>query len=130
LIQIVSSIRHFEVPTFMRKASIFVLPSLKEGMPFTLLEALACGRTVVGSDIAGINNVITHGENGFLVPAKDSGRLSKAISSLLEDPDLRKRLGRNARQAMVEKYDWNVIAGKMEKVYRDLLEGWVYRAKA
>ena len=56
-----------------------MLPSLNEGMPYTLLEAMACGKAVIGSDISGINDVIVHGKTGLLVPPKDTQALASAI---------------------------------------------------
>jgi len=110
-----------EISRLIGNASIYVLPSLKEGMPYALLEAMACGKPVVGSDIPGINDVITHGENGILVPPRNPEALADAIMLLLEDKSLRRKLGQNARQLMVEKYSWNTISEKIEKVYKEAL---------
>jgi glycosyltransferase involved in cell wall biosynthesis len=110
-----------EIPLILNKASIFVLPSLNEGMPYALLEAMACAKPVVGSDIPGINNVVTHRRNGLLVPPRDPVALANAISILLEDENLRRELGRNARQLMVERYSWEGIAKEVEEVYREAL---------
>ena len=112
---------HSELPYLISAASICVLPSLKEGMPYALLEAMACGKPVVGSDIPGINDVITHGENGILVPPKNPKALADAIMLLLEDENLRMKLGQNARRLMVEKYSWDTISEKIEKVYNEAL---------
>lgn len=108
-----------QIAEILQKASLFALPSLREGMPFALLEAMACGAPVVGSDISGINDVIVHGQNGFLVPPKNSTTLADVILELLGDEDLRRIIGRNARQLMVEKYSWNTITSKIEKAYNE-----------
>lgn len=110
-----------ELPALIGTASVCVLPSLKEGMPYALLEAMACGKAVVGSDISGINDVITHGVNGILVPPKNPKALADALIQLLEDKGLRRKLGWNARQLMVEKYSWQMIAEKIEKVYYEAI---------
>ena len=110
-----------EIPILMNKASIYVLPSLKEGMPYALLEAMACGKAVIGSDISGINGVITHETNGIIVPPRDPEALANAIMLLLEDKNLRMKLGHNARRLMVEKYDLNMTSQKIEKVYGEAM---------
>jgi glycosyltransferase involved in cell wall biosynthesis len=109
------------IPTLMNKASVYVLPSLNEGMPYVLLEAMACGKSVIGSDISGINDVITHGRNGLLVPPRNPVAFADAVSALLENESLRKEFGRNARQLMVEKYNWEAIAKQVEEVYAEAI---------
>jgi len=93
-----------------------------EGMPYALLEAMACGRPVIASNIPGIKDVITNEENGILIPTRDPVALANAILRLMEDHSLRLRLGKNARQLMIENYDWRIIAEKMEKVYNEVTE--------
>ncbi len=110
-------LRHEEIPTIINKASIYVLPSLQEGMPYVLLEAMACGKAVIGSDISGINDVITHEVNGLLVPPRNAKALNDAILKLLNNKKLREKLGLNARQLMIEKYSWTAIRKKVEKLY-------------
>lgn len=111
-----------KLPSIISSCSICVLPSLKEGMPFMLLEAMACGRPVIGSDIPGINDVISHGENGILVPPKNSEALADAIMLLMENKELRNRLGRNARQFVIKNYSWDVITEKIEIVYNEAMQ--------
>ncbi|MEM3906770.1 glycosyltransferase family 4 protein [Saccharolobus sp.] len=110
-----------KLPSLLGSAQLYVLPSLKEGMPYALLEAMSCGLPVVGSNIPGINDVIINGENGFLVPVKNSEALADAILTLLSDAKLRRKLGQNARKLIVEKYDWNKIVEKVEKVYYEAI---------
>jgi glycosyltransferase involved in cell wall biosynthesis len=110
------------IELFLNKATVYVLPSLREGMPWALLEAMACGKPVVGSDISGINDVITNGQNGFLVPPMDPEALANAILQLLNDEKLRRRLSQNARQLMAEKYSWDIISKRIEKVYSEAME--------
>ncbi len=110
-----------EVANLLSRSNFFVFPSLKEGMPRAILEAMACGKPVLGSDISGIKDVIIHRENGLIVPPRDSKALANAIMLLLEDDNLRRELGRNARKLMVEKYDWNIIGEKIEQVYYDAI---------
>lgn len=122
LVEFSPAVKHDIVPELLNRASIVVLPSLKEGMPFVLLEAMACGKPVIGSDIPGINNVITRGQNGLLVLPRNPKALANSILTLLNDEILRRRLGRNARQLMVKKYSWDTIASRIEKVYYEAIE--------
>ena len=111
-----------KLPYIISTASIYVLPSLKEGMPFALLEAMSCGKAVIGSDIPGINDIITHEKNGILVPPRNSTALADAILMMLKNEELRKQLGKCARRLMVENYSWKKIGEKIERVYYDNLE--------
>jgi glycosyltransferase involved in cell wall biosynthesis len=117
-----SRVPHSEIPRLIGVASICALPSVKEGMPYVLLEAMSCGKSVIGSDISGINDVITHGKNGILVPPENPEALANAIILLLENKSLRTKLGQNARQLMVEKYSWDVITKKIEKAYYETIK--------
>lgn len=110
-----------QVADILGTASIFVLPSLKEGMPNSLLEAMASGLAVVGSDISGIKALVTHDKNGLLVPPKNCHALSKAILELLENPDLRSKMGQNARLYIVKTHSWNTIISDIECIYNEAL---------
>jgi len=111
-----------EVAKVLGKAAVFVFPSLKEGLPLSVLEAMACGVPVIGSDIPGISDVVTHGKNGLLVSPRNPKALANAVLILLNDKNLTRRLGQNARRLMAEKYSWNVITDKIEKVYYEAIE--------
>jgi len=89
------------LPEYMRRSRICVLPSLYEGHPKVLIEAMACGRPVVGTDVPGIRELISHGKTGWLcVPAAQD--LEAAIRRLLSDADLCVRLGRAARAFVLD----------------------------
>src|SRR5207302_4809427 len=78
-----------------QQASLCVVPSLYENCPYTLLEAMACGKPVVATRVGGIPEVVEEGITGHLVPARDPAKLAAAIERLLRDPGERRRLGRN-----------------------------------
>jgi len=111
------AINHVEVANILSKSSIFVFPSLKEGMPRALLEAMACGTAVIGSNVSGIKDIVRHECNGILVPPRDPVALTDAILTLLKDENLRRFLGQNARELMVKKYNWDKVTDKLEEVY-------------
>lgn len=115
------AIDHDKVSYFLGNASIFVLPSLKEGMPYSLLEAMSSGTAVVGTDISGVNDLIVHGQNGLLVPVKDPCALADAIMILLTDKNLRERLGNAARNHIIESFSWDVIIKKVEALYTECI---------
>ena len=77
-------------------ADVFVLPSLEEGTPLVLAEAMGCGLPVVASRVGGTPEVVRDGEEGLLVPARDVAALAQALSRLIEDGELRERMGRRA----------------------------------
>ena len=79
-------------------ADVFVLPSLHEGMPLAALEAMEAALPVVATRVTGSEEVVVHGETGLLVPAQDPPALTRALSAVLADPDLRARLGREGRR--------------------------------
>jgi glycosyltransferase involved in cell wall biosynthesis len=106
-----------EVAEVLGKAAVFVFPSLKEGLPLSVLEAMACGLPVVGSNISGIDEIIIDRRNGFLVPPKNPQALAEAALTLLNDENLRKRIGLNARQQMMKEHSWDTLIGKVEKIY-------------
>jgi len=115
------SVDRSEVARVLSESAVFAFPSLREGLPLSVLEAMACGVPVVGSHISGIGDVVTHGQNGLLVPARNPEALVNAALTLLGDESLRKRLGQNARQLMIEKYSWDMIIKKIEKVYYEAI---------
>jgi glycosyltransferase involved in cell wall biosynthesis len=86
-----------ELPSFLNRAKIFVLPSHYEGHPKSLIEAMACGLPVVGADSPGIREVIQHGKTGLLC-STDPDSIRAAVLRLLNDPPLREQLGLNARK--------------------------------
>jgi glycosyltransferase involved in cell wall biosynthesis len=111
------ALNHVEVASILSKSSIFVFPSLKEGMPRALLETMACGAAVIGSNVSGIKDIIRHERNGILVPPRDPVALANAILTLLRDENLRRFLGQNARELMIKKYNWDKVTDKLEDVY-------------
>jgi glycosyltransferase involved in cell wall biosynthesis len=95
---------------------VFVFPSLVEGMPLTLLEAMATGMPVVTTNTCGMADVVENDVNGLLVPAADAVKLSKEIERLCQSTDLRKRLGLAGQETM-RRYTWGRVTEQMEKVF-------------
>ena len=110
-----------DVPQVLAALDLFVLPSLYEGLPLTLLEAMAVGRPVIATDVPGNRDPIRHGETGWLVPSRDPAALAAALGALLADPGERERLGRNARAAALAR---PTVADQVKQIaglYREVL---------
>ncbi|MEX0833886.1 MAG: glycosyltransferase [Actinomycetota bacterium] len=104
----------------MRAFDVFALPSLFEGMPLSLLEAMALGLPVVSTVAGGVPEVIGDGDDGILVPVRDSARLAAALSELLGDPDRRESLGKSA-SVRAEAFGIAEMVRRTEYVYREAL---------
>lgn len=87
-----------DLPKIMAMTDIVVLPSLTEGMPFTIIEAMAYGKPVVASAVGGIPEVVEHQKTGLLVPPKDPKRLAEALLKLVDDEQLRAQMGEAGRR--------------------------------
>ena len=109
-----------ELPGILNEHELLVLPSLWEGMPKTLLEAMSCGLPVVGTDVAGIKEVIEDGENGVLCDT-DSDSIREAIIRVMEDEGLRQTLARNARKTIEERFSLAKLIDKELELYTQLL---------
>jgi glycosyltransferase involved in cell wall biosynthesis len=97
-----------DLPQLLNQASVFILPSYYEGHPKALLEAMACGLPVIGTDVSGIREIIKHGENGWLC-GTDAMQIRQALETVLGDRGLQKRLGVNARQTVLDHFSLDRI---------------------
>lgn len=104
-----------ELREIVSKASVVVIPSLTEGLPLALLEAMSCGKPVVASKLAGIEEVVIQRKNGLLVRPRSSMGLADALLELLSDRRLRTALGQEGRRLMVREYDWSVVVPKLHR---------------
>ena len=94
-----------DVRPFLAETSVYVLPSYHEGMPRTVLEAMSMGRPIVTTDAPGCRETVVEGENGYLVPIKDSRALSQAMERFLIDPSLIAAMGQQSRRFAEERFD-------------------------
>lgn len=100
-------------------SDIVVLPSYREGLPKSLIEACAIGRPIVTTDVPGCREVVKHGINGFLVPPKDFINLSTSIEKLIIDSELRRTMGLNSRQMAIEMFSINDVIDKTFFIYHE-----------
>ncbi len=110
-----------DTPQLLGMLDVFVLPSLFEGLPVVLIEAMAAGCCVVATRIGGIEEVVTDRVDGILVEARNASALAAALRELIANPGLRKRLGDAARRRAAEEFSVHTMIKKTEDVYRHLL---------
>jgi teichuronic acid biosynthesis glycosyltransferase TuaC len=117
-VQFVGRQSRMEVAEAMRRCSVFVLPSRNEGLGCVYLEAMSCGKPVIGCHGQGIDEVIEHRRNGWLVPAEGLEELVQGLSALLSSPDLCMRIGTAARQTILERFTLSHQAQHLVRIYR------------
>ena len=104
------------------QAHVAVLPSRREGLPKSLLEAAACGRALIATDVPGCREITRNGINGVLVPPDDAGALANAIESLMNDGALRAQFAGASRKIAVSEYSSERVATEVTNLYSRLLE--------
>lgn len=109
-----------DVAGFWAGVHVAVLPSRREGLPKSMIEAAACGRPMIASDVPGCREVVTS-ETGLLVAVDDPATLADAMANLASAPDLRRRLGAAARSRAIERFSSTQIATQTVALYRELL---------
>ncbi|MFC2163454.1 glycosyltransferase family 4 protein [Acidobacteriota bacterium] len=110
-----------DVPQLVSRFDVFVLPSLWEGLPYSLLEAAALGKPVVASDIDGVRELIKHEQTGLLVPPRQPLLLADAVVRLLRDRDYALRLGQNLKTAVQNTYTLDRMVSQVQTLYLKLL---------
>ena len=110
-----------DIAEILACSHIAVLPSYGEGMPKTLLEAAACGRPIVATDVSGCRDVVHHGGNGLLVPVRDARALADAILALAGDPARRAAMGAEGRRRAETEFAAERINEETLRVYERAL---------
>jgi len=111
-----------DVPAAMAAMDLFVLPSYREGMPVSILEAMASGKPVVATNIRGCREEVVHGVTGLLVPPKDPAALAHAIVQVLSNPALAAKMGAEGRERAVKLFDESQVLERQVDAYRRLVE--------
>lgn len=110
-----------DVPEVLGACDLFTLPSIQEGFPMVILEALAAGKAVIASEVGAIPDVIRHGDTGLLVPPGDADALADALCLLIEDQKARRRLGQSGHKLVREVYDFERTVGQYDDLYQNVL---------
>lgn len=111
-----------DMPMVYAEAHVACLPSYREGLPKSLLEAAACGLPIVSTDVPGCREAVIHGETGLLVPPRDAPALAQALRRLLEDADLRRTMGDAGRRLAERDFSLENSVAQTLALYRDLLK--------
>jgi len=115
-VNFIGQIENDEIPKYMAAADIFVLPSLSEGFPGVVLEAMASGLPIVATKVRGLPEIVKDGENGFLVEPENPGQIAEKALALLGGDKLREKISNNNKEK-AKGYSWEKVIDKIEKAY-------------
>ena len=121
-VHFLSGLSYAELAACYAHCEMFALPSKGEGFGLVYLEAMACGKPVIGGAHGGAPEVIDDGKTGYLVPHGDAAQLATAIETLLADPALEQEMGRRGRQRVENEFRFSVFAKSFRKILRELCE--------
>ena len=119
--KIITYVKHQKkISTFLKKSTIIVLPSYREGFPKILMEAAACGRPVVTTNVPGCKDAIIKNITGILVPPRNHLLLAKAIKNLCDNRKKLETIGKAARKHALKNFDVNHVVSKHLYIYKSL----------
>ena len=118
-ITIMNFIPNSKLPEIYQNSDVFVLPSINEGVPRTILEAMACGLPIVCTELPQLINIVEG--CGSLVPLRDPQALAEAISKIISDKERAQKLGENGRKKVVENYSWEDTVKRTINLYEGLI---------
>jgi glycosyltransferase involved in cell wall biosynthesis len=113
--------RREDMPSVLAQAHIVCLPSYREGLPKSLLEAASCGRPIVTTDVPGCREVVLDGHNGILVQVRNPSALADALAKLLAEPELRLQMGLRGRERVMREFSQEIIVKRVLAIYRKVL---------
>ena len=108
------------IPSVLKAADIYVCSSIAEASPISVWEAMSMEKAIVSTDVGDVAQFIKDGENGFVVPAKNASAMAEKTRLLIENADLRKRFGTNARKIAIKYLDVDICAKKHAEFYREI----------
>jgi rubrerythrin len=111
-----------DIAKVFAQSAIMCLPTYKEGLPKVLLEAAACGLPIVTTDACGCRDVVRQEENGLLVPVRSTVELAEALQRLIEDPELRRKMGLRGREIAVSEFAVEKVVAETMSLYQELLQ--------
>lgn len=110
-----------DMPWILIQSHIVCLPSYREGLPKSLLEAASCGRPIVTTDVPGCREIVHDGDNGLLVEARNAAALADALAKLLANPELRQQMGQRGRERVLNEFSQEIIVAQVLTLYREVL---------
>jgi glycosyltransferase involved in cell wall biosynthesis len=110
-----------DIPELLARCDLFVLPSLYEGFPLSILEAMAAGKPVVATAVGGTPEAVIDGVTGYLVPSGDVPALATAIRKVLTDPVLAYKMGLSGRERVQNVFSLDMMVQSYAQLYQDLL---------
>ena len=128
-VDFLGSVAHHELPFFYSSADVCVMPSYSESFGLVALEAQACGRPVVGADVAGLRSVVRDEVSGYLVEGHDPAAYADRIGRLLDNPELAQQMGRRGR-LLAQRFSWTRTADSLQKVFEEVADRYQVRVQA
>ena len=128
-VEFLGSVAHHELPYFYSAADLCVMPSYSESFGLVGLEAQACGRPVVGSDVTGLRSVVRDEVSGYLVAGHDPATYADRIGRLLDDPDLARQMGLRGR-LLAQRFSWTRTADRLQELFEGVVERSQVRVQA
>ena len=120
-VEFVGRIEPTAIRELLAEADLFAVSSEWEGLPRSVIEAMAVGLPVVGTDVNGTNELVIHGETGLLVPPRDPQALARSLRMLLLDAEMRRQMGRRGRQRVEEEFDLRKTTRQLEEFYASVV---------
>jgi glycosyltransferase involved in cell wall biosynthesis len=114
--------RRNDIPNVLAKSHIVCLPSYREGLPKALLEAASSGKPIVTTNTIGCREIVRHGENGFLVPVRSTIDLADAPQHLIQNPELRHKMGLRSREIAVQEFAVEKVVAETMALYKEMLQ--------
>jgi glycosyltransferase involved in cell wall biosynthesis len=121
IVKFMGEVFNEEMPAYLNASDLYVSSSLSDGTSLSLLEAMACGLPVVVTDVPAILEWVVNGENGLVVPRRSIDELAEAIIYLLQNEDIRKKMGERNILIAKERVDWDKNFNKLEQMYKILI---------
>ncbi|MDY7036653.1 MAG: glycosyltransferase family 4 protein [Thermodesulfobacteriota bacterium] len=122
IIDVPGWVDHKRKATLLRQADLFLLPSYHEGLPISILEAMASYLPVIATPVGGIPQLVKHNENGYLVPPGDHKALANAIEKIFSDPERWARFSRRSRQIVQQNFSMARVKNDLSRLYEGLTE--------
>ncbi len=122
-VEFAGAVPHHAMAALYRRADVFCLPSLYEGFPLAILEAMAAGLPVIASRVAGNPEAVEHGASGLLVEPEDAAGLAAALGELLADPDRRRQMGEAARLRVEREFSIERVSAAYRRLWLELADG-------